>query len=156
MNADRPKEFDARVVDHIPAMRKLAARYCHPSEREEVVQDTVERALIKCRNFRSEGSFDGWMECLMKQVCTIRKGKRISLMRSGVHVDINDIVLTVRPMQNTIVEARQAAEMSAPSDVLTALALGHSLSDFAAHAGVTRQAARQKASRHRAKYLGVA
>lgn len=71
--ADRPAEFDARVVAHLPMLKRLAARYCHANEREEVVQETVAWALANWSGFRTDGSFYRWLHYQLMHVTKSRK-----------------------------------------------------------------------------------
>ena len=80
-NDSRPAAFDARVMEYVPGLRKLAARYRRDSEqRQDLVTDTIASALENWRLFRGDFKQDSsgfwtWLAWRMRGIVKNEEGK---------------------------------------------------------------------------------
>ncbi len=63
---ERPAEFDARLMGYLPALYAMAKRLVPPEKREDLVQDTIAKALQNWRNFREDGGFYNWLRFIIR------------------------------------------------------------------------------------------
>ncbi len=60
------KKFEARLVDHIPRLRRYARALCHSTHAaDDLVQDTLERALIKQSLWLDQHRLRPWLFSIM-------------------------------------------------------------------------------------------
>lgn len=136
--SDRPAAFDDRINAHIPMLERMASRYCHPNERQEVVQETVVEAMTKWHLFRQEGSFYKWLRLRFMGVCANRKRKHKTLPTGNFDKIVASRSAPAR--QETIVMASQAADVVGGRDgeILLQRSLGYPLEEVGAKHGISR------------------
>jgi RNA polymerase sigma factor (sigma-70 family) len=159
--ADRPAEFDKRVVAHIPMLRKLAERYCHRNEWDEVVQETVESALMAWEKFRPEGSFHRWLYWRFRGVTRQRgsdDGKRRALIREDPE-GLAAARASTPARQEEIVfttEVLRKLSRSREGRMLVRAASGETYGDIGRKRGIGGERVRQLCERAREKISKVA
>lgn len=147
----RPKSFDIMLLSKRKLLYHFAKRHHKDRDKQdELVNDTIVRALSKWERFREDGSFSNWLQFLMWQVVTIQRAKR----RPDASVCLDDIrpVGTAATQENDT-DAHRVLGRASHSDLLMRLAVGDRIADIAAERGVSRSAVGQMVGRHRAKYL---
>lgn len=151
-NDNRPAEFDAMLVAHIPYVRKAVAYRANSSEpREEYVQIVLMKAMERWANYRTSDSFRQWLKWIVRQTLTNQRSlKKITVAMGGME-DLPQQATGAR--QHNLLEAKMVVEAAMQSDILSAIALGETTPEIAASRGVHRNAIRQAANRHREKYL---
>ena len=61
--------FENRLIEHIPKLRRYArALYGNPGSADDLVQDTLERALIKQALWRDDSELRPWLFTLMHNI----------------------------------------------------------------------------------------
>jgi DNA-directed RNA polymerase specialized sigma24 family protein len=121
-----------------------------PDKQDELVNDTIVRALSKWGRFREDGSFSNWLKFLMWQVVTIQRAKK----RPDTSVSLEDIKpVGVAATQEHCTDARKVLGRAVHSDLLMRLASGDRIAEIAQERGVSRSAVGQMVERHRAKFL---
>lgn len=147
---NRPKEFDAKVMSHIPMLRGLA-RKLPAQRREDAVQQTVLLALDRWMDFDETGSFYKWLTFKFKQATDIRTSRKHEVE------DVNGAVasrLTAPARQDTIAYANQIVRrLSYTRDgrLLVRLATGETLAGLGERRGITKERVRQLTDRARAR-----
>lgn len=63
--------FETELTSHMPKMRKWAMRYAngHRARAEDLVQDTLLKALANKHRYRAQESMTGWLRVIMRNVC---------------------------------------------------------------------------------------
>lgn len=158
---NRPTTFDARLVAHLPFLRRLANRFVpRPQRREEIVQETVARALEKWASFREDGAFRAWLRFIFWNVNNPERPEMKMELRTLGKSDNAFAVLATGPAQEDAVELSEAlARLGAlsPEDrsIIIADAIGNSQAEIAAMEGITRQAVNNRVRRARNTLFGL-
>jgi len=152
-NDNRPREFDARLMAHLPMLRALIARYCHPNERDEVLQDVFADALANWQKFRPEGSFHRW---LMFRLLNATKDRRRRDRLRGLTVanDNSPQVrgLSVAPTQDDSADLAKLVSVLSETrggKMLLRLAQGEMLHEIGETEGLSKERVRQLTVRAR-------
>lgn len=75
--------FASLVAPHLPVLRSLIQRMVmHPQDADDLVQDTVIRALERIQGFRAEGTFRAWL-------LTIGSRRAIDFLRTKKRWDVD-------------------------------------------------------------------
>lgn len=146
---ERPAEFDARVMQYLPGLKKLARKFTRSTEdRDDLVTDTVLFALRNWQSFREDGGFWLWLSWNMRGIASERTRKSQSPKHCGKHVpfDPDDPILQARlstaPVQDVGLHLEQAVRLVADirhGDVLLRVANGETLASIAAERGLSKQ-----------------
>lgn len=150
---DRPAEFDQRVMQYLPGLRKLSWRYCRDAEeREDLVNDTVMFALRNWQSFREEGGFWSWLCWQMRGEVSRRNNynkRRVWLnAQFDVQHETADAIAELRtePTQDVEVELADVKRLVAGvrhGDVLLRYAHGATLDEIARDRGLSKERIRQ-------------
>lgn len=150
----RPSDFDSRVLAHIPMLERMAARFCHPNEREEVVQETIARVLEKWEQFREDGSFYKWLQFRFRDVCDMRKTRKIKMVDDPEGLILAS--MSTQPQQENIVYAKQVVRRlsrTREGRMLVRIGGGEKLKDIAAKRGIGKERVRQLTEKARARLV---
>ena len=156
----RPADFDARLIAHLPYLQRLASRFVpRPQRREEIVQETVARALEKWASFREDGSFLAWLRFQFWGVNNPDRPEMKMEMRTLPDGEAAFAVLAAKPEQEGAVELRQTLDRlgAMPAEISGAIistALGECQTQMAIEQGVTKQAISNRVQRGRAELAG--
>ena len=159
-NDNRPAEFDRAIVAYIPGLNKLARRLrpeAPQHDRDDLVQQTLCKALETWRSYRTDKSPYTWLQFIMRDISRNdierqQKGADFKLRLRGVSVTVTE------PNQEHAAGVTQALSMIAPdlrSDML-AVAMGAPLAEPAARRGTSRQRIDQIFTRERERLEGLA
>lgn len=146
-NDNRPREFDAAVLQWIPLLRKIAARLVPSQERDDLVQDTIENALAHWSSYNPAKKLSGWLAWRMRAVLS-HKRRRSSLKTTAM----GDYDAPIVAQQDNIVELSQVVSALRPGrsgEVLYRVAQGDNGEEIAADYGITREYVRQIAQAER-------
>lgn len=102
----RSPEFDQRVLDYLPYLKKLSTKLERdPRKREDLVQETVATILAKHESFRPDGGFVLWITFQMRAIVSnARRKKNLSVEDvDGKHA----ARVAVAPTQEDYVFARE-------------------------------------------------
>lgn len=156
--ATRPAAFDARVLQWMPFLRKLANRFeRNAQDREDLISETVEIALRRWANYRYEGSFSSWLAFQMRdRVQEIRRRARrhVAEPLDTTWDKDNNYAPTESANHDNVVELDQIRAALRPGragDMVMRAASGEEYSEIAAAYGVSRQRAHQIVTAERAR-----
>ncbi|TPJ86932.1 MULTISPECIES: sigma-70 family RNA polymerase sigma factor [unclassified Mesorhizobium] len=169
----RPKEFDAKVIQWLPFLRKMAFKMERSAQdREDLVNETVVTALHRWASYREGGSFPGWLVFQMRERCHAMRSKKssaaaLSLDAKEEMAGSNDNHAPwFRDLSAASLPATQsdAVELAQVFDaiprryhtVMAKLAAGYEQKEIAASEGVSRQAIHQRITACRARLKKVA
>lgn len=142
-NNSRPASFDAAVLQWIPLLRKLAARFeSREQDREDLVQETIATALHRWASFKPDGKMSGWLMYQMRERCQAARAR--NKYANAVSLD-DDTTATPQTQEGTIV-ARQALEAlndNRAENALVRLAMGDTLEEVGATIGLSGERVRQ-------------
>lgn len=165
---DRPPEFDAKIVQWMPFLRKMARRMeSRSQDREELIQNTVMTALHRWASYKEDGSFPGWLVFQMREQCAVhrrRAARRKETSLSKTHfVGIDEVVtfdnwtvVSAPATQEQHTEARQVIDAMGdgrPGSVLLRLAMGEELREIGDDLGVSRARVQQIGARARSDLI---
>lgn len=162
---DRPPEFDARVLQWMPLLRKMAYRFERiAQDREDLVNATVEVALRRWESFRDGGCFSGWLIFQMRSVLGEQRvktkvRKRILTKFGATHeAQLFDGWSVSPASQELAVELAQVTDAFPPRyrELMTKIAIGYEQQEIADEEGVTRQAVQARVHNCRQKMWKVA
>jgi RNA polymerase sigma-70 factor (ECF subfamily) len=123
LTADRHPhlEFGARLMEHLPTLRARARglERSHPAA-DDLVQDTIERALRKFRRFEPGTDLRRWLLVMMHNLFADRWRERCRA-RVGACGDLADVAAAPSPGDDGPVPSRSA--VATVADVRQALAL---------------------------------
>ena len=146
---NRPPEFDRRLADHMPLLRKYANRYAaHPQERDDLIQDTFMYALGNWEKFRPEGSFHKWLIFMIRWIAT---EKRRKAQRRANHLRPIDGEAVLENLSTPAdqferldaLEIIQSIPTGRDGDILRRRAMGDTLAAIASDYGIGKERARQ-------------
>lgn len=139
----RPATFDRQVLSYEPFLHRMSARFAHESDREDLVQSTIEQALRLWASYNPAKNLGGWLVYQMRHIAFTERAKKRPLI-----ADKDDPRLQQEPArQESIVyvaSALRAIDASPHADVMLLVALGHTSEEIAAMRGVSRQRVHQK------------
>jgi RNA polymerase sigma-70 factor (ECF subfamily) len=114
----RKRVVDAIVAEGLEPLQRMAMRWAGRAlEVDDLVQDTVERALRAADRFDEAGNLQGWLRTIMYHVAVDRSRRRA---RRGVETDVERVAApepdpTADWERLTVAEVRAAARrLSAP------------------------------------------
>lgn len=159
-NSPRPAEFDARILAHLPMLKRMADKFCHPNDREEIVQEAVTLALEKWQDFRPEGSFYMWLGWKLRQAAdrrtTVHKKRKLTAYDPEGRI-LNSLPVAAR--QEDIAFASEVVrELSGTRDgkILIRRAMGEELKQIGIEQGIGKERVRQLSERARERLQQVA
>jgi len=113
MSAQISQAFAAQLIAHLPALRRYAMALCgNSSLADDLVQDGIERALIRAPSLRELDRLGPWLRSIVHNlfVDEVRRQRT-----RGVAVD-------VAAVENDLAVSTAPADRSATSDVARAMA----------------------------------
>jgi len=159
-NEEGIEDFNKRLVDWLPFLRKIARRMeRRAQDREDLVNETVAVSVARRRTFNPSGSFPAWLAFQMRErVKHMRRQRSVSAISyssdgdGGAQSTVIDRV-GEPPRQDNIVELSQALERmeGRGKTVLLRRAMGDELHDIGDEWGITRERVRQIEARAREK-----
>lgn len=145
----RPREFDARVIQWMPLLRKLANRLVtNANDRDDVVQDTIESALSNWKSFVAGNKFPGWLAWRMRGVISDRRRKRAVALEtndvpehpiSGNQEEVAELGLVLSRMADATCPQQTPAQMARANEIVLRVATGATLSEIAAEDGCSNR-----------------
>lgn len=153
-NTPRPATYDAAVLEHRALMARMARGHVKPSEAEELVHDTIVLALRKWSLYDPQFPFATWLGLLMKNVMGERRMRASRQKRTGIAVNIDDVVVAARPEQEDALllsDLLSAFPAGRDGHVLTRRLYGDEQQEIADTLGVTRSRVQQIEERGRQK-----
>lgn len=137
-NDNRPKWFDALLLQYSPFLRKRCI-YMMPDSAEEAYQEATCRALENWQKYRPEGSFTAWLNFIVR---TIRH-------ESARPMAMQTTPTTQPATQEFAVEAHDATRHLSPlnTKMVAMLTTGHTFVEVAKEQGVSSQAVAERARR---------
>lgn len=152
--ANRDPDFDKSLISELSFLYKISRRYSFdPSDREDIVSETVASALRYSYTFDKLSNFRGWLRSIMRSVSYLRYQKSLKLPE----VKDNSIMefLAVDGDQEKNMAASEIMEVvkSGPHlETMMMIINGHSMEDVADIEGISKQRVHQKMKRARAYY----
>ncbi len=150
---ERPPEFDRRVMQYLPGLKTLARKFTRTTEeRDDLVTDTIAKALEDWQKFREDGGFWNWLYWTMRGIAGNRvqyDRRRIDL---GSQLDVQHacadslVELSVRPTQGVRLDLADALLIVGSlrhGDILMRVANGETLRAIAAERGLSKERVRQ-------------
>lgn len=150
---ERPPEFDARVMQYLPGLRKLARKFTRSTEeRDDLVTDTIAKALEDWQKFREDGGFWNWLYWTMRGIAG--KGHKADRTRiclgAAAPFEADDPVLQARfstaPVQDVMLDLEDAVRLAGRirnGDMLLRVAGGETLRTIAEERGLSHQRIQQ-------------
>jgi RNA polymerase sigma factor (sigma-70 family) len=159
--AQRPPEFDARLMSYYPHLRRLAYKLTNSrTEQEDLMQDTIAYVLSHWTSFRPDGGFYNWITLCMRHVA--QNCRRKAQLRSSYMPTVSDeramLNCAVQPEQEKCAELSSTlADMSGRGGrALLRRAMGDTLEQIGARIGVGRERARQITEKERLRLRAAA
>ncbi|MBY3543636.1 sigma-70 family RNA polymerase sigma factor [Rhizobium laguerreae] len=145
----RPAEFDARLMNYFPHLRRLAGRLSNnKTEQEDLFQDSIAYVLSHWTSFRPDGGFYNWITLCMRHVA--QNGRRKSQLRSRHMPTVSDeramAAVMTPPNQTDAValnETLAALDPGRSGDVVMMRAMGETLDVIGTKYGIGKERVRQ-------------
>lgn len=153
-NTARPAGFDTAVLAYLPRLRKVAVNLTFPSEREDLVQSTVETALRLWRSYDPSKNLGGWLVFQMRNIAF----KARATNRPTGTDDALDFI-PVAPRQDDFIMAAEllrSVDESPYADTMRLVATGHTSEEIAERHGISRQRVHQKITAFRRSFKRAA
>ena len=154
-NNARPAEFDAAVMRYLPMLRAKARILVKHDKREELVQETITRALERWRNFRGDnyGSGGGMHTWLVYLIRDLARAENDSRQPPFVDIDEVHSLSTPAPQEHAIelkrvLKGLKRMRAKVRNPVLLTAA-GHTHTAIGRKYGVTNQAISMRVQRAR-------
>lgn len=155
MTQSRPAEFDARVMQYYPHLRRLSFKLTrNVNEQEELLHDTIAHLLENWTKFRPDGGFYNWITFMMRYLA--QENRRKVRRRANRAPTVNDekamAAAATDPNQFDSAALREALShlpQSRDGQVLIRRAMGDTLVEIAADYGISNERARQIESQER-------
>ncbi|MBO9194358.1 sigma-70 family RNA polymerase sigma factor [Rhizobium sp. 16-449-1b] len=148
-NDNRPAEFDRRLTDHLPLIKKVARRQVrNMQERDDLVQDVFAHALAKWRQFRPDGSFYMWITFMVRMIASEKRRKVIRQGRHLRQVEGEDILAGLSTPARQIeeidvMEVYNLIPAGRNGDILRRRIMGDTLAEIGSDYGIGRERVRQ-------------
>ena len=85
------REFDSQIVNNIPFLNQIAAKYVsNVEDKEDLIQETIYKALKNRRKFKANSNIKGWLTTVLKNTFINQYHKKKNHKES---VDIESINL---------------------------------------------------------------
>jgi RNA polymerase sigma factor (sigma-70 family) len=155
---DRPAEFDRQLVDHLPLLARMAAKYVHPNERDDAIQDGYLHALAAWRKYDTRRSFYCWLIWQFRAACKKRKYRRVKDAKCNVAASECSAVAS-NPQQEDIVAARELIDRlsgTRDGDILLERAIGIGFGELVQKHGISKVRIGQLAQRARERITRTA
>lgn len=153
MQHDRPASFDAAVMAYYPGLRNLARRYKSAAYRDDLVTDTIMRALENWRNFRPDGNMWRWLAWTMRGIVSNQAVGASMQKRQGVLVSIDNVALSTEPNQEHYTDLAAATDKltGRGGDILLRRAMGGTLKEVGASYSISPEWTRRLEAEARSK-----
>ena len=146
-NNPRPAWYDKAILDHQALLARMAYGHARRAgEAEEIVQDTIVLALRKWDRYDPQFTFGTWLGLLMKNVMTERRTRATRMKRTGVAVNIDDVIIPARAEQEDALmmsDVLAAFPEGRDGHVLMRRLYGDEQLEIAESMGVSRQRVQQ-------------
>lgn len=161
-NTERPRSYDELVQKYERLIKRIAKQYGRSYDTEEFEQDIYVDLYRRWAQYNPAYSFGTWICLCSKNVAMSRKQRKNSLMRKGVHVDINDVETLSYPCGQEqaveLAEVLRAVSGDRKTDILFRVAAGEELIRIGEEYGIGKERVRQLVEKERAlirKRLGL-
>lgn len=157
----RPAWFDARLMDYMPLVKKVATACGRTTaEREDLVSETVVYALEHWAKFRQDGSFSAWITLVVRSIAS-NGAKTRACHHRLMPLTSNDnamVAVTAPASQIDYVELSQTLDgmQSRAGAALLKRAMGYTLDEIGAGIGTQRERARQITENERKRLRAAA
>jgi RNA polymerase sigma-70 factor (ECF subfamily) len=132
MSAPISQAFAAQLIANLPALRRYAMALCgNAALADDLVQDGIERALLRAPSLRESERLGGWLRSIVHNLFVDEVRRR---RRRGVAVDVaeveNDLAVSTAPADRSISRdlARAMARLSIEHRQILVLAAVEQLS----------------------------
>ncbi|PDS97546.1 hypothetical protein CO659_12865 [Rhizobium sp. S9] len=159
---ERPASFDARVMEYLPGLKRLAAKRVPPMYRDDLVTDTIAYAIEHWRNFREDGGMWNWLVWQMRGILKNEATKAAVRAANISFVPLDRSVPTDRSMRFSVppnqVDYVELCETLGDLDtrdggVVIRRAMGETLPVIAADLGVSAERVRQIEEKERSRLV---
>ena len=139
--ANRPADFDARVLEQLPRLRRMAGKLVDSDQREDLVKSTVERGLRYWRSYDPAKKLGVWLIYQMRHAAFEGRRKAAPVVDGALDQQ------AVAADQESFADAQgilRQVDASPHADVMRLVAAGHTSEEIAELRGVSRQRVHQK------------
>lgn len=99
------KEFDTQIVNNIPFLNQIASKYVKNNEdKEDLIQDTVYKALKNRNKFRANSNIKGWLTIVLKNTFVNQYHKNKGYKNS---IDIEIVNFIYEDLGEPVLERKQ-------------------------------------------------
>lgn len=159
MTTQRPAAFDAAILAYLPGLRKLARRLRPESTRDDVdemMQETIARALENWRKYRTENSPYTWLKFFVRTIS--QEATERAARHSKIALAVGSVSSAYAPPnQEHAAELSLLAERITPglrSDIF-AIAQGAQYKEIAGPRGTSRQRVEQLIKQERERWASA-
>jgi RNA polymerase sigma factor (sigma-70 family) len=153
----RPKEFDAKVLAYMPALRALAIKLSSPGEREDLIQDTIIYAMTNWRTFRGDpcAQRSGFYQWLVLNMRSVAQGKRRKRQLETTDIDAAFSVGVHANQENIAYASQIVRRLSYTREgrMLVRIGTGETVEEIGKRRGITSQRVSQLTGRARDKLV---
>jgi RNA polymerase sigma factor (sigma-70 family) len=154
----RPQWYDDKVLAHRPVIAWMAKKLVPTADIDEFIQDVYVLAFYRYSNFNPEYAFTTWLGMLSRNVATERRRARLTKMRTGRLVDmeqmtgVDNMTLSAPATQDIAADLAivlEALPKDRDGEVWLRRAQGEELAEIGRDMGIGRERARQLGDRGR-------
>jgi len=110
LNTKKRSEVHTMIANEIPALRRYAYLLLHNKDGiDDLVQDTLERALMKSDAWRAEGKVRSWLYRIQYSIFVNQYRKRVK--QGNMLADIEGAEVSVLPKQDIELEYKHVAQV---------------------------------------------
>ncbi|MBB2819029.1 UNVERIFIED_ORG: RNA polymerase sigma factor (sigma-70 family) [Rhizobium esperanzae] len=145
----RPAEFDARLMNYFPHLKRLAGKLTNnKTEQEDLFQESLAYILSHWTSFRPDGGFYNWITLTMRHVA--QNGRRKAQVRSRHMPTVSDeramAAVMTPPNQADAVELNETLADLNPGrsgEIVMLRAMGETLEFIGTKYGIGKERVRQ-------------
>ena len=86
------KKFESQIVNNIPFLNQIAAKYVNNNEdKEDLIQETVYKALKNRKTFRANSNIKGWLTIVLKHTF-INQYHKNKNYKNSIDIEIDNLI----------------------------------------------------------------
>ena len=153
-NDNRPPEYDAQLLAHMPFVLRLAHKHRRGDAANDLAQDIYVSALRRWHYYDPKYNFAVWIRLVATDLVYKQRESAGRIKRKASLTPFDDAIVSTPATQHDYAELSETLRRlsgTRDSDVLIRHAMGEDLAEIGADYGIGKERVRQLCERERAR-----